>query len=72
LNQELTSKKEIIETIKGIKGCIINVESDSGLSLMQMMEHLDGKFTIEGGLKDWRLRVDTKLTNISKLFVQDF
>ncbi len=49
-----------------------NIEQDSSLGLLQLLEHLDGKISIEGGVKDWKFNIETKLLNLSKLFLEDF
>jgi hypothetical protein len=34
-----------------------------------MLEQLDGKISIEVGVRDWRLNFEAKLASFSKLFI---
>ncbi len=37
---------------------------------MEMVSHLDGKISIEVGVKDWRLNVEAKLKNFVKILTE--
>ena len=37
---------------------------------MEMVSQLDGKISIEVGVKDWRLNVEARLKNFVKLFTE--
>ena len=60
-NQETKSKEILAKILASYRKDLQNMQNESGMKIVELVEQIDGKIKIEAAVKDWKIDFQANL-----------